>query len=99
MRLGLSPLNYQRYKYNLVSEPYCPHCPNILETVEHFILDCTHYATPRINYLQKLTDIGINIIDKKQIINEILYGPSFENSPEVILDPTKIYLSVTNRFK
>ena len=99
MRLGLSPLNYQRFRYNLVSEPYCPHCPNTLETVEHFILECPYYATPRITYLQKLTDIGININDKKKTINEILYRLSFKTSPEVILDPTKVYLSVTNRFK
>ena len=100
LRLGLSPLNSHRFKYNLVSEHFCSFCPNTLETIEHLFFDCPLYATPCIPLLQSfLADIGVNTNDRTETINEILYGISFRQTLEKIFDPTIIFLSVTNRFK
>ena len=55
LRLGLSPLNEHRFKYHLVSDPFCAFCNNIRETTEHFFFDCPKYATPRLAFLSTLT--------------------------------------------
>ena len=99
LRLGLSPLNYHRFKYNLVSVPYCNHCPNVIETTDHFFFECPIYATPRLAFLKILSDLGININNRSETIREILYGDNFIQSPNSIIEPTITFLTVCNRFK
>ena len=69
------------------------------ESTEHFFFDCPKYATPRVSFLQALSDIGINILDRDETLHEILYGSNFYQSPNLIIDPVITYMSVTNRFK
>ena len=99
LRLGLSALNNHRFTYHLISEPNCTHCVNTPETTEHFLLDCPKYAAPRTSFLNSLADIGVNIVNRTDTINEILHGISFKQNPNVILNPIYIFLTTTNRFK
>ena len=52
-RLGLCSLNENLFKYNLTDNPLCPNCAS-LETLEHFLFNCTFYQDARSNYLKKL---------------------------------------------
>ena len=42
LRVGRCGLNYYLHKIGKVSSPLCTHC-KVDETVEHFIMHCTHY--------------------------------------------------------
>ena len=99
LRLGLSALNNHRFKYHLISNPFCTHCGNIPETIEHYFFECPRYAAPRLSFLNTLADIGVNINDKISTLNEILHGTSFIRNPEIILNPIFIFLTTSNRFK
>ena len=50
LRLQLSPLNQHRFRYNLVSVPYCDYCRNTPESTEHFFFDCPKYANSPSTY-------------------------------------------------
>ena len=99
LRLGLSPLNFHRYTYHLISEPYCNHCHQVNESTEHFLLKCPRYATLRKDFLKILTDIGVNTHSEIDTINSILYGTNFMHNPLLVIEPTIIFLTATNRFK
>ena len=47
LRLGLSALNHQRFKYNLTPDPICNQCGSTNEDVAHFFFDCITYAPHR----------------------------------------------------
>ena len=81
-----------------MTDPFCPHCNQVPETLEHFILFCPHYATARQVLFDSLTDIGVNVRAYSEIISEILHGTNFINNPDIILQPVKIFLRSTNRF-
>ena len=99
LRLGLSPLNSHRFTYHLIGEPYCPYCVNVPETTDHFLLTCPQYATARRDFLSSLSDIGVNINNRNDIINDILHGMNFQHSPNIVINLTIIYLKSTGRFK
>ena len=48
IRLGLSPLNYQLFEYNINDNPFCPQCGSHFETAMHYFCVCSHYETDRI---------------------------------------------------
>src|SRR6476469_7227879 len=48
IRLGLSPLNYQLFEYNINDNPFCPQCGSHFETAMHYYCVCSHYETDRI---------------------------------------------------
>ena len=99
MRLGLSPLNSHRFTYHLTDHPYCPHCDNVPETIEHFFLFCPHYATARTVLYQALQDIGVNTRAYSEVISEILHGLNYMKNPDYILTPVSTFLKNTNRFR
>ncbi|KAG2067479.1 hypothetical protein BDR04DRAFT_987952, partial [Suillus decipiens] len=37
------PLCWYLHRIDKAPSPSCPHCPNVDETVLHFLLDCSHY--------------------------------------------------------
>ena len=48
MRLGQDNLNYNAFRRRKRTEtPFCPHCPGIFETVEHFLCRCPAYDSYR----------------------------------------------------
>ena len=54
MRLGLSALNSQRYKYNMVPSPSCERCGAPKEDPYHIFFVCPSYAVPRQTLTQDL---------------------------------------------
>ena len=46
LRLGLSALNFHRFKYNLINDMSYPSCSHPKEDTNHFIFVCPAYATP-----------------------------------------------------
>ena len=99
LRLGLSPLNYHRYTYHLINEPFCEFCPQTNESTEHFLFKCPKYATPRNAFFKALSDIGVNTMNEQEMIDSLLFGYNFVHNPDLILEPFKTFLSVTNRIK
>ena len=63
-RLGLSPLRYELFTYNITDNPFCPSCGESLECLLHFLFECSCYSQQRcilLNDLKTLfTHININ---------------------------------------
>ena len=57
MRLGLSALNSQRYKYNMIPSPSCERCGTSKEDPYHIFFVCPAYAVPRQTLTQDLNRI------------------------------------------
>ena len=76
MRLGLSALNSQRYKYNMVPSPSCERCGAPQEDPYHIFFVCPAYAVPRQTLTQDLNRIlSVDIVqNKKQVEIILLYG-------------------------
>ena len=76
MRLGLSALNSQRYKYNMVPSPSCKRCGAPQEDPYHIFFVCPAYAVPRQTLTQDLNRIlSVDIVqNKKQVEIILLYG-------------------------
>ena len=76
MRLGLSALNSQRYKYNMVPSPSCERCGAPQEDPYHIFFVCPAYAVPRQTLAQDLNRIlSVDIVqNKKQVEIILLYG-------------------------
>ena len=76
MRLGLSALNSQRYKYNMVPSPSCERCGAPQEDPYHMFFVCPAYAVPRQTLTQDLNRIlSVDIVqNKKQVEIILLYG-------------------------
>ena len=76
MRLGLSALNSQRYKYNMVPSPSCERCGTSKEDPYHIFFVCPAYAVPRQTLTQDLNRIlSVDILQNKKTIEIILlYG-------------------------
>ena len=76
MRLGLSALNSQRYKYNMVPSPPCERCGVSKEDPYHIFFVCPAYAVTRQTLTQDLNRIlSVDILrNKKQVEIILLYG-------------------------
>ena len=48
---------------------------------------------------KSLSDIGVNTLNEKDMLDSLLFGYNFAHNPDLILEPFKTFLSVTNRFK
>ena len=48
MRLGLSPLNYHLFQYNINDNPFCAQCGSEFETSIHFFALCSSYDVDRV---------------------------------------------------
>ena len=54
IRLGLSDLRGQLFRYVLVDNPFCPLCLDAIETSSHFFLDCPMLICQRDKLFSKL---------------------------------------------
>ena len=99
LRLGLSALNSHRFKYHFIDNPSCINCTNTPETTEHFLLDCPVYTLARQQFLESLSDIGIDIQNRPNTIQAILHGKNDIAIASTLLHIVLNYLKQTNRFK
>ena len=60
MHIGLNALNEQRYNRSLIQNPACIRCVSNYEDVMHYVLDCPHYAVPRIKLLEEFSGMNEN---------------------------------------
>ena len=90
MRLGLSALNDQRAKYNLITNSCCAKCGYNHEDTNHYFLKCPHYSAIREVLLEKserlLNPHGVpvnttNPEEQSMLIKVFLHG-----SPLIPLD-------------
>ena len=99
IRLGLSGLNFHRFTYHLIEDPYCQNCTNTLETTEHFLFYCPVYNLARQQFYNSLTDIGVDVNNKPILLQAILHGNNFQSIASTLLQHTLTFLKQTNRFK
>ena len=76
IRLGLSNLRGQLFKYFLCDNPFCPLCVDVYESPEHFFLDCTALTIEREVFMNRLKLLVPNLIVYKRadLMNLILSG-------------------------
>ena len=106
LRVGLSELNYHKFKYNFrdTSNPLCLINDGIEDT-EHFLLLCSAYDIHRHDLLDSVNTIvrphGLSNTPNKELLQILLYGhetlPSDSNTN--ILDATFKYSQASERFQ
>ena len=74
IRLGLSPLRDQLFRYNLTDNPFCPSCGDAAEAPAHFFFDCVSYAPFRANMLDNIKKLDNTLISQIDILKFILFG-------------------------
>ncbi|KIM27680.1 hypothetical protein M408DRAFT_24336 [Serendipita vermifera MAFF 305830] len=47
LRTNHIPLNFYLHRIKKLENADCPHCPGIVEDVDHLLLNCRNYALPR----------------------------------------------------
>ena len=100
IRLGLSALNSQRFKYNLIQQPTCNLCNTVSETPYHYFFNCPSHNLARITLLEKLTtEVGIDTQNKEKLLETILQGKHIHpRDYERVLTIVRNYISSSNRF-
>lgn len=111
MRMGLSGLNYHRFKYNFIENPSCTYCSYSSETVVHFLLLCPSFAALRLTLISQLTPYFVKLnIDvakiqtckntQQQTITILLEGSNDLSKEEnlLVFDQVKLYIKDTKRF-
>ena len=111
IRMGLSGLNQQRKKYNLIENGRCPTCNYIREDASHYFLKCPTHATHRDILFNEICQIlapsvNPNILlpqdnsDLKEFLEVILQGSneSDYNTNTNLFDSVFKFISHTKRF-
>ena len=68
LRLGHTRLNAHLHRLRLAPNPYCQWCLDIPETVEHFMLHCPRFYTPRVLLRTHLHALNIHTFDLPTIL-------------------------------
>ena len=107
IKLKLSPLRAQLFRYNLIDNPFCPSCGSAPETPMHFFLECQNYRGIRekfLFYLFKIDDTR-NFKDNNAILDLIINGCHHSSIVKrsllnkAIFRHVKIFIAMTERFK
>ena len=94
LRSGCVGLNYYLHKIRASDSAFCPHCPGVLETVPHFIMECPYYERYRLILKRDVTDFGVDLVS----LSVLLTGGGFKPNIRVkILRKTFIYIKNTGR--
>ena len=83
IRMGLSALNQQRYKYNFIPHASCNSCNYRNEDPVHYFRECPTYQLARTNLLQSVDPILTDIF---QDINELVNRRSKERLIQIMLN-------------
>ena len=54
LRTGHSNTGHSKFLKGLIESPNCPHCPGILETINHILLECPNYSAARIHLFHEI---------------------------------------------
>ena len=104
LRVGLSKLNFHKFKHNF-SDTLNPLCPvnDGIEDTEHFLLLCHAYDTDRRDLLDNVRAIlqphGLTNLSNEALLQIILYGHEklSLNSNTKILEATLKYIQTSER--
>ena len=105
LRVGLSKLNFHKFKHNFVDtvSPMCPANDGIEDT-EHFLLLCHSFNNNRRSLLAGVHEVfkavGNIVGPNNNLLQILLYGDKnlSENANKQILDLTIKYILETKRF-
>ncbi|KAG2066792.1 hypothetical protein BDR04DRAFT_1029148, partial [Suillus decipiens] len=61
------PLNHYLHHIGKIPTPQCPHCPNVDETVPHYLLDCMQYCREQHTLL---TALGHNAMSLSFLLSD-----------------------------
>ena len=102
-RLGLSHLNYHRFKHNVNVwiNPLCT-CSLDNESTVHYFLHCNYYNSARISLLNDLNSVDRTLLSLSDLslVNILLYvGPQFDDSQNAyILNSSIKYILISGGF-
>ena len=105
IRLGLSPLRYHLYQFNIIDSPLCENCNIEMETTIHYFLHCPAYSHARTRLLCSLTeilpfDVLRNLQDECNLTDCILFGSDMldNQTNRNIFECALHFISETKRF-
>ena len=104
LRVGLSPLNYHKWKHNFIDTPSVTcSCNTGVENTRHYLLDCPLFVIQRIHLMTNARSIlqKYNLENKENDPDIYLYGNSsfhISDHKKVLLSTIK-YLKETKRFE
>ena len=102
LRLGLSALNFHRFKYNFIDIMSCEKCGAAKEDNLHLFFHCPAYDGPRQLLLRSLhAQLPINIINNNnKLLKTLLFGTAelSRDADTVIFSAVQVFLISTDRF-
>ena len=100
IRMGLSALNAQRFKYNFIPSPTCPSCYLAAETPQHYFFHCPTHRLARETLLQRLQgELDVNTQNFNILLSVILEGESIRVQQINTLQTIVLeFLKNSNRF-
>ena len=102
LRLGLSHLWEHKFKHGFLDSlnPICS-CGQDFETSTHFLLHCSNYSNKRSSFLNIISNIDRNILDKNhlKVTGTLLHGDSSSDNTKktLIMNATMEFLIATKR--
>ena len=99
IRMGLSALNAQRYRYNFIPNSTCTFCNTGAETPIHYFFTCTSHLLARTLFLNRLQqELDLDTTTPQHLLETILYGRYINPiSYTTLLDIVYQYLKLTRR--
>ena len=102
IRLGLSALNFHRFKYNFIDDKACPKCNFSREDTSHLLFNCPAYADPRAVLMENLKNcLPQSIISNRSLLENALIFGSVDldlHTNLVIFQHVYRFLDATGRF-
>ena len=74
IKLNLSPLKSQLFKYNLTDNPFCPSCGDSVETPIHYFMECNTHRENRQTMIKNLLKLNPNLSLPSDFLTFILNG-------------------------
>ena len=94
LRSGCVGLNYYLHKIGKSDSAFCFHCPGELETVAHYMMDCSYYEDLRLDLERDILNYGVGDVS----LSLLLTGGGFKPNIRIrILRRTFSYIRNTGR--
>ena len=101
LRIGSAMLNLYKFKLGFIESPQCEHCPNKIESVKHYFLECYKFTQER----DKLIKGFKNTLNTQRQItkNDLLLADNTtenfdKNKLKLLRQYVFTYISNTQRF-
>lgn len=94
LRIGLVGVAGHLHRINMSDSPLCLIC-SVVDTVEHFLLDCSQYDAARTQMLSDFVALGIPFT----LQNVLRCGNLAERTEKILLRALIVYLCSTGRLE